>query len=269
MSVDSKSHVRNEFDFHSARLENVFIGISGVIGAGKSTLATALAKRLDLPVYYEPVQDNEYLADFYSDIPKYGFAMQVYLLNKRFKQQQEIIWNGKGGVQDRTIYEDSIFAKMLRDSGLMAERDYQTYVSLFQNMSNFMKKPNVIVHLDVSPEESYRRIQMRNRGCESGITLDYLRNLHVAYATFIREISKMIPVIKVDYETFRSVEEMAVAIVREYEQLSTVRSISWENSTVITPTKPKRVMANSSPEHTIDGENFSTVSNISQSDGGI
>ena len=75
--------------------------------------------------------------------------MQVYLLNKRFKQQQEIIWQGKGGVQDRTIYEDSIFAKMLRDSGLMDERDYQTYVSLFQNMSNFMKKPNIIVHLDL------------------------------------------------------------------------------------------------------------------------
>ena len=69
------------------------------------------------------------------DIPKYGFAMQIYLLNKRFKQQQEIIWNGKGGVQDRTIYEDSIFAKMLRDAGLMEERDYETYVSLFQNMS--------------------------------------------------------------------------------------------------------------------------------------
>ncbi len=70
--------------------------------------------------------------------------MQVYLLNKRFKQQQEIIWQGKGGIQDRSIYEDSIFAKMLRDSGLMDERDYATYVSLFQHMSNFMKKPNII-----------------------------------------------------------------------------------------------------------------------------
>jgi deoxyadenosine kinase len=166
---------------------------------GKSTLATKLAERLKLPVYYEPVKDNEYLADFYKDIKKYSFAMQVYLLNKRFGQQQVIIWQGQGGVQDRTIYEDSIFAKMLADSGLMDSRDYQTYLDLFQHMSNFMKKPNIIVHLDVSPEESYRRIQMRGRECEAGISLEYLRNLHRAYEEFILDISKIIPVIKVGW----------------------------------------------------------------------
>jgi len=144
------------YDFHVASLENVFITISGIIGAGKTTLAEALAKRLNLPIYYEPVKDNVYLEDFYMDIKKYSFPMQVYLLNARFKQQQEIIWNGKGGVQDRSIYEDSIFAKMLYESGLMEERDYETYQSLFRNMSNFMKVPSVIVHLDVSPEESMR-----------------------------------------------------------------------------------------------------------------
>lgn len=238
----------NQFDVHSARMENVFIGISGLIGAGKSTLATALAKRLRLPVYYEPVKNNEYLEDFYKDIKKHGFAMQVYLLNKRFQQQQEIIWQGKGGVQDRTIYEDSIFAKMLRDVGLMDERDYQTYRSLFQNMSNFMKKPNIIVHLDVSPEESFRRITMRNRGCESGITLEYLQNLHTAYEVFIQEISRIIPVIKIDYETFRSVEDMAAAIATEYERLSCIRSVSWESQTLITP-KPPRSSESKSTEN--------------------
>lgn len=86
-------------DFNSANCEGLFIGISGLIGAGKSTLATALAKELNLPVYYEPVIDNEYLADFYQDMQKYSFQLQVYLLNKRFKQQQQIIWEGKGGVQ--------------------------------------------------------------------------------------------------------------------------------------------------------------------------
>ena len=105
----------------------VFIGISGLIGAGKSTLAKSLAERLDLPVHYEPVADNEYLEDFYGDIKKYSFPMQVYLLNRRFQQQQQIVWQGHGGVQDRTIYEDSVFARMLRNSGLMDERDYQTY----------------------------------------------------------------------------------------------------------------------------------------------
>eukprot|EP00501_MAST-03F_sp_TOSAG23-6_P001055 GSMAST32.ASY1.ANO1.1098.1 assembled CDS len=145
-------------------MQNVFIGISGIIGAGKSTLATALGSVLNLPVYYEPVRDNEYLQDFYGDMAKYSFPMQVYLLNKRFEQQQQIIWAGKGGIQDRTIYEDSVFAKMLYSSGHMEERDYSTYLSLFNHMSNFMKKPNIIVHLDVSPKEALRRINLRSRG---------------------------------------------------------------------------------------------------------
>jgi len=211
-------------------MENVFIGISGLIGAGKSTLATALGKRLNLPVYYEPVQDNIYLEDFYKDIKTHSFAMQVYLLNKRFSQQQVIIWQGKGGVQDRTIYEDSIFAKMLRDSGLMQERDYDTYISLFQHMSNFMKKPNVIVHLDVSPEESHRRIAMRARGCESGITIDYLRNLKRAYDVFIMEISRLIPVIKVNYERFHTVDEMAEAIAEKYLSLGRVQHVFYDDA---------------------------------------
>jgi hypothetical protein len=84
-------------------LERPFISISGLIGAGKTTLADALGEKLGLPVYHEPVQDNEYLQDFYGDIAKYGFAMQIYLLNRRFEQQQQIIWFGKGGIQDRTV----------------------------------------------------------------------------------------------------------------------------------------------------------------------
>mgnify|MGYP000394769600 CR=1 FL=1 len=155
-------------------MERVFIGISGLIGAGKTTLAKALAERLGLPVYYEPVADNVYLADYYKDMKKYAFGLQVYLLNRRFKQHQQIVWAGQGGVQDRTIYEDAVFAKMLCRAGHLEKRDYQTYISLFNNMSNFMKKPNIIVHLDVSPEESLRRVHMRSRGCESGMTLEFL-----------------------------------------------------------------------------------------------
>src|SRR3989338_5750881 len=92
--------------------EDLFIGIAGIIGAGKSTLARSLAQTMGLPVYYEPVNDHEYLADFYTDMKKYSFSMQVYLLNRRFQQHQQIIWQGRGGVQDRTIYEDSVFAKV-------------------------------------------------------------------------------------------------------------------------------------------------------------
>jgi deoxyadenosine/deoxycytidine kinase len=94
----------------------------------------------------------------------------------------------------------------------MEERDYQTYIELFHNMANFMRKPNLIVHLDVTPEESLERIKKRSRDCECSIPIEYLRKLHVAYEEFIDEISKVIPVIKVNWNTFRSTEEMANVI---------------------------------------------------------
>lgn len=203
--------------------ENLFIGIAGMIGAGKSTLATSLGKHLGIDVYYEPVDNNEYLEDFYRDTKRYSFATQIYLLNKRFQQHQEIIWRKRPAVQDRTIYEDSVFAKMLAETGLMEERDYRTYVELFQNMSNFMRKPNVIVYLDVSPERSMERIKARSRGVESGITLEYLSALHQGYEDFIAEISRVIPVIRVDYDRFATAEEMTEVITHDYLKQSFLR----------------------------------------------
>ena len=111
---------------------------------------------------------------------------------------------------------------MLMDSGLMDKRDYETYVNLFANMSNFMKKPNIIVHLDVTPEQSLERIKMRNRDCERTVGIDYLRNLHAAYEEFITDISKVIPVIRVNYSEFRTAEEMAEVVYREYNKIKTI-----------------------------------------------
>ena len=208
-------------------LQDLFIGIAGIIGAGKSTLAAALGKHLDLPVYYEPVQDNEYLADFYADTAKYAFSTQIYLLNRRFQQHQEIIWRGGGGVQDRTIYEDAVFAKTLVDQGLMEERDYRTYLNLFKHMSNFMCRPNLIVFLDLSPETSMERILMRSRDVESNIPMEYLRTLHAEYKIFIENISRTVPVIKVGWEQFRDAEEMAAMIEQEYFKGSFLREVEW------------------------------------------
>lgn len=210
------------------RLNDLFIGIAGMIGAGKSTLARTLGEHLDLPVYYEPVGDNEYLADFYRDTRQYSFATQIYLLNRRFQQHQEIIWRGGGGVQDRTIYEDAVFARMLVDIGLMEERDYRTYLSLFRHMSNFMCRPSVIVYLDVKPERSMERIKMRSREVETGITLDYLNALYAEYNRFIGDISRTVPVVRVDYDRFRDAEEMASVIEREYLDASFLRNARWE-----------------------------------------
>ncbi len=207
-------------------LDRMFVGIAGMIGAGKSTLAKTLGEHLDIDVYYEPVEDNEYLEDFYADTAKYAFATQIYLLNRRFQQHQEIIWTGRSAVQDRTIYEDSVFAKMLVQLGLMDERDWRTYQALFAHMSNFMCRPNVIVYLDVKPGRSMERILARSRGVESGISMEYLEALYQGYEEFIADISRSTPVIRVDYDRFHSAEEMASMIEREYLDHNFLREVT-------------------------------------------
>jgi deoxyadenosine kinase len=210
----------------SGPLGKAFIGIAGLIGAGKTTLAKALGQHLNLEVHFEPVIDNEYLNDFYRDTKRYSFPMQIYLLNRRFQQHQEIIWRGCGGVQDRTIYEDAIFAKTLRDMGQMDGRDYETYVTLFRNMSNFMCRPHVVIYLDVSPEKSLERIHARDRGCESAVSLEYLKRLYDNYEEFLGELSRMIPVLRVKWDEFWEVEALADAITKEYMHHSFVRQLS-------------------------------------------
>ena len=210
--------------------EDNFIGISGLIGAGKTTLAKALGKVLNLPVYYEPVIENEYLEDFYRDMKRYSFSFQIYLLNCRFRQHQQVLWNGTGGIQDRTLYEDSIFAKVLYEEGNMEEREYKTYLNLFKSMSNFMKKNTLIIHLDCKPEESLERIKKRARGCETGITLEYLTKLYNGYEEFIKQISKVIPVLRINYSRFKSAEEMAEIIKKEYESMQNVKKIDYDEA---------------------------------------
>lgn len=207
--------------------QKIFAAISGLIGAGKTTLAKKLAKAFGVPFVPEPVKENVYLEDFYSNMARYSFEMQIWLLTKRFKQQQMVIWSNDGAVSDRSIYEDQIFAEALATSGLMDERAYQTYMELFGMMEAFMKPPTLIIHLDVSPEESLRRIEQRARECESGITLEYLQSLHEGYQRHIEKVSKTIPVIVVPWEEFQDTDTVVEHVLEEFGKLSMRRTVTF------------------------------------------
>ncbi len=207
-------------------LSKAFIGTAGLIGVGKTTLANALGAHLGLDVHHEPLEDNVYLEDFYADTGRWAFPMQIYLLNRRFQQHQAIIWRGRGAVQDRTIYEDAIFAQVLVDMGLMHPRDHETYLTLYRNLANFMCRPTAIVYLHARPEACHERIARRGRAFERVISLEYLQRLYAAYETFVADISRTIPVIQVDWENFGDVEALANAISREVTRTSWLRQVT-------------------------------------------
>lgn len=209
---NSKPQRRRQRQQRQRTNESLYIALSGLIGAGKTTLSKELGRVLNLKVYHEPVADNPYLADFYGDMKQHGFAMQIYLLNERFRQQQAIVWSGNSAVQDRSIYEDKVFAAMLRDDGIISERNYATYEQLFANMSKFMSRPTLLVYLDVKPETALQRIEARGRACENSITLEYLAKLHASYERFINEIAKTVQVLRIDYSQFHDAKEMARVI---------------------------------------------------------
>ena len=187
----------------------MFIGISGIIGAGKSTLAQDLAGRLGYKAYNEPVKDNPYLEDFYSDMNRWGAMMQIHLLFRRFEQHQQIVWNSeKGAVQDRTIYEDTIFARMLHEAGFIDQRDYDTYLGHFNLMKRYLVYPDLLLYLRVEPETSLQRIAERGRKAESGITLDYMQKLHDGYESFIEEMSRYTRVLTLDWNQFLEMDEV-------------------------------------------------------------
>ena len=193
----------------------MFIGIAGIIGAGKSTLAQSLADNLGYDAYNEPVDDNPYLDDFYADMGRWGAMMQIHLLFRRFEQHQQIVWNkGKGAVQDRTIYEDTIFARMLHEAGFIDKRDYETYLGHFNIMKRYLVYPDILIYLRVSPETSMQRIQERGRDAEGEITLEYMQKLHQGYESFITEMVHYTRTLTVDWNEYMETDEV-VKMVKE------------------------------------------------------
>jgi len=163
-------------------INNSFIGIAGNIGVGKTTFTKLISEKMHLKAYYESVDDNPYLSDFYSNMERWSFNLQIYFLQHRFKHHIEIMNSSSGVIQDRTIYEDaSIFAYNLYDMKIMSKRDWNTYIALFNNMTQFLKKPDLIIYLKASTDTLINRIKNRNRGYEKDIDEAYLHRLNIYY----------------------------------------------------------------------------------------
>jgi deoxyadenosine/deoxycytidine kinase len=162
------------------------IAVCGNIGSGKTSLTEKLAKHYGWNPLYEPVDTNPYLRDFYTDMSKWAFHVQIYFLNSRFRQVNEIQGSGKPTIQDRTIYEDAyIFAANLHKNGHISDRDYQSYLDIFHSMITFVKPPDLLIYLKANVPKLVRQIEKRGRDFEYSITLDYLRQLNKQYEEWI------------------------------------------------------------------------------------
>tara|TARA_B100000886_G_scaffold294875_1_gene221483 strand:+ start:358 stop:972 length:615 start_codon:yes stop_codon:yes gene_type:complete len=162
------------------------IAIAGNIGSGKTTLTRLLSKHYVWEPQFEDVDDNPYLNDFYKDMQRWSFNLQIYFLNSRFCQVQEIHNGNKDVIQDRTMYEDAhIFAPNLHAMGLMSTRDFENYQSLFKLMNNFIPAPNLMIYLRSSVSNLVEQIQKRGRDYENSIRIDYLSRLNERYEAWI------------------------------------------------------------------------------------
>jgi len=167
------------------------VAIAGNIGSGKTTLTTKLSKHYNWEAHYEEVKNNPYLNDFYKDMQRWSFNLQVYFLNSRFRQIINIRNSGKNYIQDRTIYEDAfIFAPNLHAMGLMSSRDYENYIEIFNLMDGFIKSPDLLIYLRASVPILVEQIQKRGRDYENSIRLDYLTRLNERYEAWIEQYNK-------------------------------------------------------------------------------
>ncbi|MEY5043790.1 MAG: hypothetical protein RJA19_1017 [Bacteroidota bacterium] len=180
------------------------LAIAGNIGSGKTTLTTLLAKHYRYTPHFEEVDDNPYLNDFYKDMPRWSFNLQVYFLRSRWAQLVALREGGKKVVQDRTIYEDAqIFAPNLHAMGLMTTRDFENYQSLFEMMEKFITPPDLLIYLRASVPKLVENIQRRGRDYEEAIRLDYLNRLNERYEAWISTYNKgKVLIIDVDSNRF-------------------------------------------------------------------
>jgi deoxyadenosine/deoxycytidine kinase len=162
--------------------EKIFIAVAGNIGTGKTTLTNMLSKRFGWTAHFEAVTDNPYLADFYKDMARWSFPLQIFFLNNRFRAHQNITQGTNSAIQDRSIYEDAnIFARNLYEQGKMEERDYRNYLELYKVMCEFLNPPDLVIYLRKPLDKLKKHIAMRGRDYEKDIPDQYLVDLNRYY----------------------------------------------------------------------------------------
>ena len=198
---------------------NLHIAVSGNIGSGKTTLTGLLSKHYGWQAHFEDADDNPYINDFYAEMQRWSFNMQIYFLNNRFNQVLEIREGKNAVIQDRTIYEDAyIFAPDLHSMGLMTTRDFETYFSLFNLLDRFVQPPDLLVYLRASVPRLVSQIQNRGREYEEAIRLDYLKRLNERYEAWISTYDKgKLLIIDVDNNNFRDDPEDLGEIIRKID----------------------------------------------------
>lgn len=195
------------------------IAIAGNIGAGKTTLTTMLAKHYKWTPHFEDVDHNPYLVDFYEDMHRWSFNLQIYFLNSRLRQLLDIRNGVETVIQDRTIYEDAyIFAPNLCEMGLMTSRDFDNYSSFFQNLKTMVAPPDLLIYLKASIPKLVDQIQKRGREYEENIRLDYLKKLNEFYNKWIEQYNDgPLLIIEVDQMDFTSNEEDFAEVVKRID----------------------------------------------------
>ena len=181
------------------------IAIAGNIGCGKTTLTKMLAKRYGWTPRFESVDNNPYLADYYDDMARWSFNLQIYFLNKRFQDVVEISKSKETIVQDRTIFEDArIFAPNLHDMGLMSDRDFANYSELFDLMMSLVGRPDLLIYIRASIPHLIQQIQKRGREYEQGIRIDYLNGLNERYENWINSYDGRLLIVNGDQLDFQN-----------------------------------------------------------------
>ena len=186
-----------------------FIGIAGNIGVGKTTMTEKISQRLSWNPIYESVIDNPYLEDFYLNMSRWSFNLQVYFLHNRLSNQIKLMNQGHSFIQDRTIYEDrEIFAFNLYKTGKMSSRDWKTYNNLFDYMSDFVTEPDLIIYLQANTDTLMSRIKNRKREFEKDMSSEYLHSLNIYYEKWIDKLEKdKVLIINTDnFNIFKDIE---------------------------------------------------------------